>query len=409
MGPALFQRAIARPRLSLLLIVGAGVLIRTVIAARTKGTNDVDTWLAFIDASRTHGVLHLYGVTEWPTVPVFEFNHGPLTALGIQFAVWILDATAIDARLLVRLPAIAADGFATVLAYLMITRRSGIPRGLGAAAMIAFNPVLILVSGFHGNTDTVFVALLLLSIVLLERDMGSAAGLALAASMAVKVVPVLAAPALLFSIGRPDVRRQFFLTTAITSAVLWLPPFLIDPGALIREVFLYRGLLGLWGTSRAALDLGWNVWASGFSQSLTLLTMFAILASSLYLARSGRDAIWSVAVAFLLFLAIAPGFGVQYLAWPVVFLVLAAPGFGAAYSAAAGGLLYATYVLWSGGGWKLGYANTWAEEKLQSTGVEDAKRLLWILVITLVYFMHRRVRQPAPEIEDAVQRPKVST
>ena len=390
-----------RPWIVLVAIGAAGLLIRAGLAAATDGTNDVVSWLAFIDAARTHGAFNLYGITEWPTVPALDFNHGPLAAFGIQVAVWGQDVLPISERLLIRLPAIAADAGSTVLMYVLIAGRFGSRRGLMAAAMVAFNPVLILVSGFHGNTDPVFVALVLLAVVLLERNMGLAAGIAFAASIGVKIVPVLAAPAIVLSIGAAAMRLRFIWATLAASAVLWLPPFLLDPDALIRNVLHYRGRSGIWGIGALASPLGQDLGVGWFREVWTILVLVAVVASGRLLAKRGHSAVaWSIAAAFLVFLTVTPGFGVQYLVWPVLFLIVAAPGFAAVYSAVAGVFLFAVYAFWSGGGWSLGYANSWIADPMWSPGIEATKQLLWILIAVLAFLIHRR--RPQEMVSESV-------
>lgn len=395
-------RFIARPWIALLLIVAAGLLIRVAVAAATQGTNDVYSWLAFIDAARTHGALQLYGITEWATVPTFDFNHGPLAALGVEVAAWVQDVLPIGKLVLPRLPAIAADAASTVLVFVLIARRSSPQGALIAAAMVAFNPVLILVSGFHGNTDPVFVALVLLTVVLLERELAVAAGIAFAAAAAIKIVPLVAAPAIVLSIRAVVTRRQFIWATLTASAALWLPPLLVDPSALIREVFLYRGIPGIWGMSSLAAKLGADLSEAWIGELWTLMVVAAVLASAWILNNNGRTPVtWSIATAFLVFVAVMPGFGVQYLVWPVLFLVVARPKYGAVYSIAAGAFLFATYAFWSGGGWSLGFANTWTSDPLWNVGTAIGKELLWGLVAVLAYLMH--ARQPSQPIADSHQ------
>lgn len=74
---------------AVLAVVGTAALLA--LAALTDGTNDVDTWLAFLDASDAVGALHLYGVESWPTVPTFDFSHGLLTALSLPFVGGLVD------------------------------------------------------------------------------------------------------------------------------------------------------------------------------------------------------------------------------------------------------------------------------------------------------------------------------
>ena len=86
---------------------------------------------------------------------------------------------AIQARRLFRVPACLAD-FVTVLLVFELVRLARPVRGAAIAAiLVACSPVLFVVSGFHGNTDPVFVMFSLLSVyVLVVPRWASAAGVA---------------------------------------------------------------------------------------------------------------------------------------------------------------------------------------------------------------------------------------
>ena len=131
-------------------------------------------------------------------------------------------------------------------------------------------------------------------------------------------------------------------------------------------------MCGDWGTSRLALKLMANPAAPFLHESFPLsafdLMIFATplvvgfvgIAWARHIPPARREQ--AIAAVFLLFLAVAPGFSVQYLAWPVVFLVASSIGRGAFYSLLSGAFLYVTYAHWSQS-WQLGHANIWVLPK----------------------------------------------
>jgi hypothetical protein len=342
---------------AVLAVVGTAALLA--LAALTDGTNDVDTWLAFLDASDAVGALHLYGVESWPTVPTFDFSHGLLTALSLPFVGGLVDM-GVAARFIVRVPAVFADAAATFMVFHLVRHRLGDRAAVIAAALIALNPVLVLVAGFHGNTDRVFVAFLLGSLVYARRGRHVPAGVAFALAAGVKIVPLAVVPFFFIGLGTVAARKRFFGAAVGTSAILWAPVLLIGFRDVVSEVFLYGGSASSWGLGRAA----W--WVFGFDPDgpvrllWSLALAVVVMGVAARVARRGeRSADWSLGVAFLVMLAASPGSGLQYLAWPVPFLVIVWPRAAALYSGACALHLYARYAYLSGGGLALGHADSW--------------------------------------------------
>src|SRR6185369_3023495 len=97
-------------------------------------------------------------------------------------------------------------------------------------ALVAAAPVSVMVSGFHGNTDPVMIFLALVSVLLLVKERPTwAAGLAMGASLCVKVVPIVFWPALLLWISGWRKRLEYFgaaalLFVALSSPVLFQAP-----------------------------------------------------------------------------------------------------------------------------------------------------------------------------------------
>src|ERR1019366_9339248 len=63
--------------------------------------------------------------------------------------------------------------------------------GPQASAAYAWLPAAILVSGFHGNTDCLHAAFVLVAVIAFDRQRYFLAGLLLAAALNVKLIPLL--------------------------------------------------------------------------------------------------------------------------------------------------------------------------------------------------------------------------
>jgi hypothetical protein len=92
-----------------------------------------------------------------------------------------------------------------VTAYLVLefVRRARSLREATAAGLVfALSPVMFIISGFHGNTDPVFVMFILLSAYLLTvKDRPALAGASAALACSVKLVPIVPLPALIVAIA----------------------------------------------------------------------------------------------------------------------------------------------------------------------------------------------------------------
>ncbi|MFQ5899240.1 MAG: ArnT family glycosyltransferase [Candidatus Methylomirabilia bacterium] len=365
-------------------IAGIGLLLRILLAQSTEGTNDVTTWCAFVDAIQQKGILKIYAVTEWVGVPGLRFNHSPPVAWALALFPAIQDLTHLGCSLLIRLPASAADFVTTILVWKLVADQWGTKRALISSALIALNPVLILVSGFHGNTDPVFLSLLVASLLALYRGHIPLAAFCYGMALNVKIVPIILFPfMLLWPSSRRD-RLRFGLWAAATVGIGWLPHLLATPVDLLQQIFPYAGWKGAWGLSEIVYG--------SYQQAPRLALegmLFAplILAAGYILARplpERADPARSLTQLFIILLALTPGFGVQYLAWLVPFLALVSVRLSAAYAALAGSFLYLTYLHWSGGD-ALGYANVWEVpvKHLWTTAGSVLKWLTWLFLFGL--------------------------
>src|SRR5207253_1809631 len=79
-----------------------------------------------------------------------------------------------------------------------------------ALALFALSPVSLMVSGFHGNTDPVMVLFLVCAVWMCLRNQPVMAGLFLALSCQIKIVPLFLLPAFFFFWLSQNRSRGFF-------------------------------------------------------------------------------------------------------------------------------------------------------------------------------------------------------
>lgn len=173
----------AAARTGVIIAAAVGLAIRVALALISVGTNDVLIWLEFARSAGMHGYLDM-----WPR---FEaMNHPPIPAAWAAVGYQVSGENEQTFSLWLKLPGLAAEVGAVLLVGSIVARRAGARAGRVAAWLYALNPAAILVSGYHGNTDPALAFLTLLTWRLADRGRFGWAGLALAASINVKIAPI---------------------------------------------------------------------------------------------------------------------------------------------------------------------------------------------------------------------------
>ncbi|HZB96412.1 MAG TPA: glycosyltransferase 87 family protein, partial [Herpetosiphonaceae bacterium] len=325
------------------LLVALGLKLH--IALTTVGTNDVPTWQRFTHEVTTLGGLATYRVDR-------DMNHPPFMVLALRGIHAAEQHTALPFRFWIRLPAIIAD----VVTLLLVAWRyppTSDQRGL-ALLLLALAPPLILISGFHGNTDPVMITFVVLTAVLLDHRLPPAvAGIAFGMSLNIKIVPLLLAPALLLAIPTWRGRLAFGAAAALTTGIPTLPYLLVEPRLFLHQVIAYHGLFGQWGYTRLIkifLSHQWAMTAQDLARSWGRHFLIgAIVGVSLWQARyrPQTSAFWRCGTVIATFFALTPGFGVQYLAWIVPWVVALGPGVTLAIYGTSGLFLFEVYNAWA--------------------------------------------------------------
>jgi len=320
-------------------------LCKILLALNTWGTNDVYTWERFEDWSRVFGV-RLYLADHL-------FNHPPSMLHALHAMQWMARVTGIFFPFWLRLPAIMADAASLWIVWQMLQSRFDDSRVRWGLLLLAACPALILISGFHGNTDPVMIFFLVLSVWLTEKASDLEAGAAFGAAMCVKVVPLIVLPVFFFY--RSGLRRRTLFSAAAIAVILlcWAPYLYQNPMAILHQVFGYKSDYGHWGLSyffvhsRSFPHRGHVAY-----QRLGGPAIIASIALAAFLINRSEprpDLYRQVGAAFFIFLSVTGGFGVQYLAWLVPWTVgldLFALAF---FQLASGIFLFLTYNYWSGG------------------------------------------------------------
>jgi hypothetical protein len=341
--------------------VGAFAL-KLAIAATTHGSTDVLLFEADVAKMERDGMVGLYrdGIaTEWcgrsDTRPCPPFNHPPFMA-GVLRAWSALEAgSGVPLRFWLRFSAAVADVGSLLVLGSLLRRRLSENRTRVALLWFAVSPIAILVSGFHGNTDPIFLFFVLLAIELVEGSDRPAwlAGALLGMAMNIKIVPVLLIPVVALSLSGARRRIEFAIGTLAAFAIGSLPMVLQAPSLLLSQVFGYRSQSGSWGLSLLALVLqqssGLSWMAHVYLRHGTIAALSLLLTFSCWPAPRRDTLFVHAGLVMFLFVSVIPGFGVQYLVWLVPWVVGLGSGPTVAYFSSASALLIGYYSTAAGG------------------------------------------------------------
>lgn len=352
------NRALIEPQASVgtvricALLIGLAIALRIAIAAFSIGTNDAVAFAHFADEITTEGLTTTYQIDP-------RFNHPPLIGL---WAVWTWRlAIALPLRgwdvhkfaFLFRLPIIAADGLGIWLLWRIWRPRIGPAKAAAIAAGFAWSLDAILVSGFHCNTDPIYVALCLLAVYLMDdRRAIFCAGLALGAAINVKLIPVLlVGPLLLSCRDRKEAWR--FVSGLALAAIPFLPVLFYAGPDFFRHAVAYNSGVNRWGINYflllgketpawTATSGGPAAWYHGNGRYL----LFGLIA--LWAAAARTWSRWNryeiAAVTLALFLVFTPGFGVQYTVAVGLLMFAVRPRVAMAYATVSGLFLLNVYL-----------------------------------------------------------------
>jgi 4-amino-4-deoxy-L-arabinose transferase-like glycosyltransferase len=324
-------------RRALWAVIGTGTVIRLVLLLTSHGeAYDMGSFKDVAVALR-HDWLHMYSAAN-PGAHTFHWPYPPAYLPWIAFADAIKGGVLLFDRL-IRLPAVAADAALAWLVATVLARRVGERAALAAAALVALGPVFVIISGYHGQIDSLAILPAVVAAVLWERgaadrqrfDRALAAGALIGLAGAIKTVPIVMVLALLPSARDWREGARLVLAAAAVPALM-LAPFLIADANAVRHLADYGGVPGAGGLSLVAQPDLARFWLTGpvapnsltrnlvDHQTLYNLLLFGALAVFFALRRPAP--MRAATILWLAVWAFGTGFFFQYLVWGLPFLIL---------------------------------------------------------------------------------------
>jgi len=196
-----------RARIVVLLVGLAAFLAKLLIAMGTYGTQDITWWAGFAEGVSQRGPVGIYGI-NFGILNGSVFNHPPLVGYLLEVVNRLSD-WGVPLRVTIRAVSSAADLFSGLLVFEILRRRRSLLRSTISGMAVGASPVLFLISGYHGNTDPLFVMLVLLgSFLIIDKRMALLGGVALGLAIGIKLVPIVVLPTIAVYLFRHDRARR---------------------------------------------------------------------------------------------------------------------------------------------------------------------------------------------------------
>jgi len=344
--------------------IAIGAAIRLYLVLFTEGTSDVELW-----EENARGVHQLGLISYYHAEPTA--NHPPLIFEVESLFYEAATMSGIPFRVLLRAP------FAIVDAGTMLLLLNLVPASryrLLVAAGYWLNPLSIIFSAYHGNTDSAVAFFLLLSVSCLARDKVAIAGFSAGAGLWIKLAGVLAVPALFLFLDGWRKRIIFLAGFGLTALAGYLPALIQDPRAVYAGVFGYRGIalqtvagIPVWGLRvvffsllappdkwPAALHLPVEfIMQNSWQIAIVLMLIVAWLRRS---RRTVPELCATIAGMYLMIYGFSDNWSFQYFAWALPFWFSLGPYFFIPAILLGSAYIYSLYWFLCGNGWLRG---TW--------------------------------------------------
>lgn len=321
-----------RGRRLVLAMVVVGVAVRVFFAFAFRGDDfdmtSFDVVRRLLESDPLGLYQHMAKASRWPYAP--------------GFLPWVRVADLFSTHVggsfygLVKLPAIVADMGIAVLVQAFLARRGADERTrLVAFGLVVLGPSFAIISGYHGQIDSVAFFWAVAALVVWEAEgEGRAwqAGLLLGVGGAIKTLPLLLVVAMLPSVRRP---REFVVLCMSAGAVvvITLVPFALRDLDALRVLSRYTGLPGQGGLSLAAQPelanyvarqpVAYNSLEQALIDARQVINLgWLLLAASFVWARKVR-APEAAVILWLAAYVFGTGFFFQYLVWGLPFMLMA--------------------------------------------------------------------------------------
>ncbi len=327
----------------LLLLLGAGLVARIVLAFATVG-QPYDVRSMELVARELETPADLYSTLNR------ELDFGDISGILFRWPyppaffpwIWISDqlheVSGLPFHGLVQIPSLLADVAIAFVVQDVLGRRGANERlRLAAVGIIMFGPTFLATSGYHGQIDSLAILPAVVAVAFWERRPAGGrallAGGLIGVGAAVKTVPALVTLALLPG-ARSHRERLVLVGAAAAVPFATLLPFLIRDPDGVSALADYSGPPGAGGISlvlQPGLAERWltdDPWAfSGITQFLVdqgfVINVLALAGVSALIWRLRPEPAKAVMLLWLAVYAVGTGFFLQYLVWGVPFMLMA--------------------------------------------------------------------------------------
>jgi len=328
----------------------AGLLLRLYFVIFTPGTYDVNIWQDHARNVRELGVIEYYHKTPMA-------NHPPFMCQASSLMLSSAEVSGIPFRVILRLPFALLDCLTAILLFTVFRQGS---RGRWLAVAYWLHPLAIMLSSYHGNTDSSMAFFVLLALWLLTRGKIVCAGVVLGASLWIKLPAILAFPALLLSVDGWRNRLWFAAVAGATAISTYLPALWLDAAAVLKNVVGYHGQLlqttdgvPVWGWFRVLMP---NVvapeWMDQPPEWVRLLVnqswrialgLLLVLVWRRHQQRTPLQVGATLAASYTLVFGLTENWAFQYFAWAIPFWFFLPGWYAILASILAGGYIYSLY------------------------------------------------------------------
>ncbi len=340
-----------------------GLAIRIYFVTFTEGAYDVG-----IKQKHASGILEL-GLTGYYHSNI-EINHPPFVGEVFYLMLRAEKASGIPFRVFLRAPFAILDGCTALLLFSLVRRRHH-PYIITACYWL--NPLAMIFSAYHGNTDSAVAFFLILCLWLLSKEKLVPAAIVMGLSLWVKLPATIALPAFLFFLQGWRKRLLFLAITGIVGISTYIPSLLEDAAIVCRNVFGYHGQfiqttagVPIWGTRvflAHILQILPFKWQGTLLEPLEFLVnqswriSILLIILFIWLRRSHRTVEGlgiTIAGIYTILFGFSNYWSFQYFAWSIPFWFFAPPAFFITATLLAGGYIYLLYWFLCGSPWLLG-------------------------------------------------------
>ncbi len=317
---------------SIYTVLMASFLVRFLLSPIKGHPIDTGTFSAWWDAAASHGISSFYesvSFCDYPPINVYIF--------------WIFGSTSKFLSIswnnpffpyLLKMPQNVFDLLTTFLIYRAVKTDVDERWALISASVYAFNPAIILNSSVWGQVDAIYTFFVLLSLVLLLREMPEFSFVSLTLSILLKPQAIALLPVVAFvAFKRQKIRLVISMALSLLLALIVALPFSQgDPVGFLYESYTstYGGypynsvnaynlwaIMGLWKLdSQMFLGLSLHAWGLAMFGALVLYVLFL-----LYWKTDDSTTVYSVFLLFFGFFMLPTRIHERYL-FPV-FAILA--------------------------------------------------------------------------------------